>query len=174
MNTLKHIVLGGVLVLLVCGIVSAESSISVDPCSIKWYLDETELGKEMQYQTVLVFTFDNTTDSENVSVVIKGIQDKIFYIETETFVDGNITYVYTKLFANVPNDIFHRGHNYSFTIEGTAKYGMYQHIIVSRISVYVEEGNNGVYVITGITVGSIILGVGYIFTNRRKKSYEET
>lgn len=162
--------------LLICTISSVTvdaASIGVSTGSLKWYLDSTEMGKEIRYTDEIVFNFTGSTAPENIKVYIEGVTDNLFYIESTESTINNTKLVSVVLYANVPNDIFHKGKCWNFSIVGMSMYGEYQHAVISKITVYTEEQSSGAYIVAGICIISTIVGLGWAIS-RRKEQYEKT
>lgn len=173
MNTLK---VSFICLLLICTISSVTvdaAGIGVDPSYIKWYIDSSEIGEELQYSNNIIFTFRDATSPDEINIYIEGVDSELFYIETSESMTNNTKTVVVTLFANIPNDIFHKGESWDFEIIGKGMYGEYQQAVITKITVYTQEQSSMPYIVAGISIITVIVVLGWAIS-RRKESYEKT
>ena len=173
MNTFKRITIVLLLICMISSVTVNAGRIGVDPSYIKWYIDSSEIGKEIQYSNNITFSFSNSTSPDDISVYIEGVDSELFRIETSESTSNYTKTVIVTLFANIPNDIFHRGESWDFEIIGKAMYGEYQQAVVTKITVYTQEQSNMPYIIAGVCIILVIAGLGWVIS-RKKEEYEKS
>lgn len=173
MNTNKVLLICFLLIFTISSVTVDAAGIGVDPSYIKWYIDSSEMGKEVQYSNNIIFTFTDATSPDEINIYIEGVDSKLFRIETDESVTNSTKTVTVTLFANIPNDIFHKGESWDFKIIGKGMYGQYQQAVITKITVNTQEQSSTPYIVAGVCIISIIAGLGWAIS-RRKEEYEKT